>query len=72
MYLVIGEKDEYYGSEPSRRAYNAIHKLYEEQGLSSSDIDKLLVLDIKPTSYFTSKGITNQHGYGGSLFVRDI
>lgn len=71
VYLVIGEKDEYYGSEPSRRAYNAIHKLYEEQGLSSSDIDKLLVLDIKPTSYFTSKGITNQHGYGGSLFVRD-
>lgn len=71
VYLVIGEKDEYYGSEPSRRAYDAIHKLYEEQGLSDNDIDKLLVLDIKPTSYFTSKGITNQHGYGGSLFVRD-
>lgn len=71
VYFVIGEKDEYYGSEPSRKAYNELHSLYRQQGLSDSDIDKLLVLDIKPTSYFTSKGITNQHGYGGSLFVRD-
>lgn len=30
VYFAIGEKDEYYGSEPSRNAYNAIHKLYEQ------------------------------------------
>lgn len=71
VYFAIGEKDEYYGSEPSRNAYNAIHKLYEQEGLSNSEIDRLLVLDIKPTSYFSSKGISNQHGYGGYLFVRD-
>ena len=71
VYFVIGEKDEYYGSEPSQNAYNAIHELYEKEGLSDSEIDKLLVLDIKPTSYFASKGITNQHGHGGALFVRD-
>lgn len=71
VYFVIGEKDEYYGSEPSQNAYNAIHELYEKEGLSDSEIDKLLVLDIKPTSYFASKGITNQHAHGGSLFVRD-
>lgn len=65
VYFAIGEKDEYYGSEPSRNAYNAIHKLYEQEGLSNSEIDRLLVLDIKPTSYFSSEGISNQHGYGG-------
>ena len=31
VYFAIGEKDEYYGSEPSRNAYNAIHKLYEQE-----------------------------------------
>lgn len=71
VYFAIGENDEYYGSEPSRNAYNAIHKLYEQEGLSNSEIDRLLVLDIKPTSYFSSEGISNQHGYGGYLFVRD-
>lgn len=71
VYFAIGEKDEYYGSELSRNAYNAIHKLYEQEGLSNSEIDRLLVLDIKPTSYFSSEGISNQHGYGGYLFVRD-
>ena len=71
VYFAIGEKDEYCGSEPSRNAYNAIHKLYEQEGLSNSEIDRLLVLDIKPTSYFSSEGISNQHGYGGYLFVRD-
>lgn len=71
VYFAIGEKDEYYGSEPSRNAYNAIHKLYEQEGLSNSEIDRLLVLDIKPTSYFSSEGISNQHGYGGYLFARD-
>ena len=71
VFFAIGEKDEYYGSEPSRNAYNAIHKLYEQEGLSNSEIDRLLVLDIKPTSYFSSEGISNQHGYGGYLFVRD-
>lgn len=71
VYFAIGEKDEYYGSEPSRNAYNAIHKLYEQEGLSNSEIDRLLVLDIKPTSYFSSEGISNQHGYGVYLFVRD-
>ena len=71
VYFAVGEKDEYYGSEPSRNAYNAIHKLYEQEGLSNSEIDRLLVLDIKPTSYFSSEEISNQHGYGGYLFVRD-
>ena len=55
VYFVVGESDEYYGSAPSERAYNAIHELYEKEGLTDSEIDN----------------ITNQHGAGGYLFVRD-
>ena len=44
VYFVIGESDEYYGSEPFKEAYQQIHELYKEQGLSESEIDKLVVL----------------------------
>lgn len=71
VYLVIGEADEYYGSAPTQQAYDEIHRLYEQAGLSEEEIDKLLVLDIKPTSYFTRQGIRNQHGGGGALFSHD-
>lgn len=71
VYLVIGESDEYYGSAPTQQAYNTIHRLYEQAGLSEAEIDKLLVLDIKPTSYFTQQGIRNQHGGGATLFAHD-
>lgn len=71
VYLVVGERDEYYGSLPSENAYDAIHELYEKQGLTDSEIDKLLVLDIKTTPYFSKQGVTNQHGGGGHLFVQD-
>ncbi|MBP3489360.1 MAG: alpha/beta hydrolase [Roseburia sp.] len=67
VYLVIGENDEYYGSEPTREAYEALRKLYLEQGLSEEEIDRLLVLDIKDSSYFTERGIRNQHGGGGQF-----
>lgn len=71
VYFAIGEHDEYYGSEPSIEAYNAIHKRYEEEGLTEQEIDQLLVLDVKPDSYFEEGGVANQHGGGGRLFVRD-
>lgn len=70
VYLVVGREDEYYGSEPSQQAYDKLHALYEEQGLSEEEIGKLLVLDIKERSYFTAKGVNNEHG-GGNLFARD-
>lgn len=71
VYLVIGESDEYYGAAPTQQAYDTIHHLYEQAGLSEAEIDKLLVLDIKPTSYFTQQGVRNQHGHGGALFSHD-
>lgn len=71
VYFVVGEDDEYYGSEPSREAYQKLHDLYEEEGLSDDEIDNLLVLDIKDQNYFDEGGVENQHGGGGQLFSRD-
>lgn len=71
VYFVVGEDDEYYGSEPSREAYQKLHDLYEEEGLSDDEIDDLLVLDIKDQNYFDEGGVENQHGGGGQLFSRD-
>ena len=70
VYFVIGESDEYYGSEPSRDAYNRLHDLYIEAGLTEEEIDQLLVLDIKDVDYFREGGAPSQHG-GGNLFARD-
>ena len=70
VYFVIGESDEYYGSEPFKEAYQQIHELYKEQRLSESEIDKLVVLDVKDKDYFEGTPVTYQHG-GGYLFCRD-
>ena len=40
--MVIGENDSYYGSTKTRNAYNSLHKLYKEQGMSDEEIDKIL------------------------------
>lgn len=70
VYFVIGEDDEYYGSGPSREAYETLCGLYRDEGLSEEEIDELVVLDIKDTEYFESQGALNQHG-GGNLFASD-
>lgn len=70
VYLVIGENDEYYGSAPTKDAYETLHSLYEMQGLSEEEIDRLLVLDIKEHSYFSDRGMDNEHA-GGGLFASD-
>lgn len=70
VYFVIGEGDEYYGSGPSQEAYDSLHELYEQAGLSETEIDQILVLDIKDSDYFRDGGAPNQHG-GGNLFAQD-
>lgn len=70
VYLAIGRNDEYYGSEQTQEAYNALYALYEQKGFDKEKIDGLLVLDIKEHEYFTQRGISNEHG-GGGLFARD-
>ena len=70
VYIVVGEDDEYYGSGPSREAYQALYDLYRQEGLSEEEIGRLLVLDIKGADYFESQGMASQHG-GGNLFAQD-
>lgn len=41
LYLFTAEHDSYYGSEPVSRAYQRIHDLYAEAGLTEEEIDSL-------------------------------
>ena len=43
LYIAIGENDSYYGSQKAKNAYNSLHELYENQGLSNEQIDDILV-----------------------------
>ncbi|MDO4293334.1 MAG: prolyl oligopeptidase family serine peptidase [Eubacteriales bacterium] len=70
IYFVVGEEDEYYGSQPTIEAYQELYELYQEQGLSQDEIASLLVLDIKPEKYFQERGISDQHA-GGLEFAYD-
>lgn len=70
VYFAIGRNDEYYGAEPTKRAYDTLYSLYEQEGLSDSEIDELLVLDVKEHEYFTQRNVDNEHG-GGGLFAYD-
>ena len=69
--LVVGAHDEYYGAQPSQETYDRLHALYRDQGLTDTQIDRILVLDVRPDSYFSSQDISNQHGRGGHLFAND-
>ena len=70
VYIVIGEKDEYYGSSPAQKAYDQLVAIYRKKGLSEDIISSLVVLDLKDQNYFTSHGMSNQHG-GGSFIADD-
>lgn len=74
VYIAIGEDDDYYGSDPAREGHAQIVAAYEARGLSDAQIAELVVLDVKPTSYFTENGFSadaGQHGAGGYLFAHD-
>ena len=47
LYLFTAEHDSYYGSEPVRQAYQHIHDLYIQDGLTEEEIGSLLVMDIR-------------------------
>lgn len=70
VYFAIGQGDEYYGPEPTQEAYDTLYTLYQKQGLTETEIDELLILDIKEHDYFTDRGMSNEHG-GGGLFAYD-
>ena len=68
--MTIGEDDGYYGSDSLKQAYQTLHSLYAEQGLSEAEIDEILVLDVKEQHYFSERGYTDQH-IGGQAFAHD-
>lgn len=70
VYLAIGENDSYYGSGSLKDAYAKLHGLYAQQGMTEEEIAELLVLDVKPTSYFTERGYRDQHA-GGQAFAHE-
>ncbi|MBQ9315442.1 MAG: prolyl oligopeptidase family serine peptidase [Atopobiaceae bacterium] len=69
--LSIGEGDEYYGPDSARQAAEELRRRYADARLSEAEIDRLVVLDVKPSDFFASQGITNQHGGGAALFAHD-
>lgn len=69
--LSIGEGDEYYGPTSVERAAEALRQRYASEGLAKSEVNHLVVLDVKTPEYFTSQGVTNQHGGGAALFAHD-
>ncbi|WP_208320555.1 prolyl oligopeptidase family serine peptidase [Actinomyces sp. ZJ308] len=69
--LVVGENDEYYGAEPDRASHRQLVSLYEARGVSTDETARLAVLDVKPGSYFSQRGASDQHGAGNTLFARD-
>lgn len=70
VYICMSEKDEYYGPEKAREAYEGLKSAYEAEGISDEEINDLLVLDLKDDSYFEGRLIGNYHG-SGQLFAYD-
>ena len=70
VYLATGENDSYYGSSSVRETYAKLREMYAAQGLSESKINELVVMDLKPQSYFDERGARDQHA-GGGLFAHD-
>ena len=70
VYMAIGENDSYYGSGSLKDAYAKLHDLYAQQGMTEGEIAELLVLDVKPASYFTERGYRDQHA-GGQAFAHE-
>lgn len=70
VYMAIAENDTYYGSGYLKDAYHELYGLYKAQGMTDTEIDKILVLDVKEDSYFTERGYRDQHA-GGNAFSDD-
>lgn len=68
VYIFMAQNDEYYGSQAARDAYQNLHAAYEKTGLSDSEIDQLLQLQIPDNAYFNRRGIYNYHGGGSVVF----
>lgn len=69
LRISLGDNDEFYSVEAAQRVVDELRALYEAQGLSEEEIDRLVVLDVKPASYFWDPN--EQHGGGSPRMARD-
>lgn len=69
--IVIGESDDYYGSEPAILAHGEIRTAYLAEGFTQDEVDELVALDVRDAAYFEGQGYTDQHAGGAALFSHD-
>ena len=70
VYFAIGAQDSYYGADSFEDTYAALRTLYEAQGLSAEEIDRLVVLDVREQEFFRERGFSDQHA-GGQAFAHE-
>lgn len=58
-------------ANPDRASHCRLVSLHEARGVGADEIARLTVLDVKPSSYFSQRGASDQHGAGNTLFAED-
>ncbi|OLO43083.1 hypothetical protein BKH30_13555, partial [Actinomyces oris] len=58
-------------ANPDRASHRRLVSLHEARGVGADEIARLTVLDVKPSSYFSQRGASDQHGAGNTLFAED-
>lgn len=56
----MAENDEYYGSEKARDAYHGLYEAYLDTGLTESQIEDVLCLEIPDNEYFNRESIETE------------
>lgn len=64
LYLFTGEQDSYYGSGSFVETAGELRELYGRGGLSKDEADRLVTLDVRDSSWFESRGVSDQHAGG--------
>ncbi len=70
LRLFTGRDDSYYGSDSFIAAAEELRRLYKQAKLADTEINDLVVLDIKEADYFIEYGYTDQH-MGGNAAAND-
>lgn len=64
VYIYMARNDGYYGQARAIDAYERLRESYKRAGAPASEIDDLLVLDVRDDSYFNAYGLYSYHAAG--------
>lgn len=64
VFILMAENDEYYGSQKARDAYDSLYAAYEKTGLTESEIQQYLKLEIPDNEDFSRLGVYNDYHMG--------